>query len=86
MHKGRHTFRARTDDGFQHLLVVEDQDKALGGPDSQRCRDIEARGSSKVALADFGEDLSCNLLQLGPAYYLPWCLWSFRLVWLLLEE
>jgi hypothetical protein len=80
------TFGSGTDDRLQHLLVIEDQDKALRGAYSQGCRDIETGWPSKVTLANLREDLTSNLLQLGPPYHFPRCLWSLCLVWLLLEE
>jgi len=46
------TFCARANDGLQDLLIVEDQDEALGGSNGKRRSNIEACWAAKVALAD----------------------------------
>jgi len=67
-----YTFRSRSNDGLQDLLVVKDQYEALGRANDQRRRNVETRRPAKVALADFREDLARDLLQLGPPHDFPW--------------
>ena len=80
------TLCAGSNDGLQDLLVVEDEDEALGGANDQRRSNIQAGGPAKVALADLGEDLARDDLQLRPAHNLPWWLRCICFVGLLLEE
>lgn len=68
----RITFSTRSYNRLQDLLVVKDENETLRGANDERGCDGQTGGPAKVALADFGEELGSDDLQLCPAHDVPW--------------
>jgi hypothetical protein len=65
------TFGAWPDDALQHLVIIKDQDEALGRANDERGSNIQTGRPPKIPSANLGEELTGYVLQLGPAHYVP---------------